>query len=217
MGRFRNLVQTTVVPIKRARYDGTNMGIQPTSTASHHGTAAHANSHQIFQQHYQEHAKNLQNPSSPTNNAPPAITSLYQGLPATTHEPHTSRPEFDVSGPLAIGAKLGLLLPNPAPDVTPVVNDLIPTNAASEAAKAQKLAMANANGIYFTINCLLKEFNIMICLLQYVMRIKCMRKVVGEVRVLRKRNTPKRPGQDVNLCLVLYNINLFNFFSFLLN
>lgn len=111
-------MQTTVVPVKRARYDGSaNMGIAPTPTT-------HANTHQIFQQNYQEHAKGLQTPSSPTNSN--STTSLYQGLPAA-HESHPGR--SDVTG-LVLGSKLGLglLLPNPAPDVTPVVNDPAPVN-----------------------------------------------------------------------------------------
>ncbi|XP_013101895.1 nuclear inhibitor of protein phosphatase 1 [Stomoxys calcitrans] len=137
VGRFRNLVQSTVVPAKRARYDGSNIGIAPSPVT-------HANNHQIFQHNYQEHAKNLQTPSSPTsstaqNNTP----SLYQGLPAASHESLAGR--NDITGPLVIGAKLGLLLPNPAPDVTPVINEPTP---ASSSAKTQKLSMANANVRY---------------------------------------------------------------------
>ena len=146
MGRFRNLIQTTVVPAKRSRYDGSNMGISaPTTLAP---TSAHnTNPHQLFQQSYQEHMKNVgNNPNSPTNAMPSSPSSLYQGIPAITHETHATRPtsEFDVTGPLAIGAKLGLLLPNPAPDVTPMAEPVnsLPTNSGV----AQKLALANANG-----------------------------------------------------------------------
>lgn len=134
------------MPAKRARYDGSNMGISaPTALtpASVHNTS----SHQLFQQSYQEHMKNVgNNPSSPTNATPPSPSSLYQGIPAITHDTHSSRPtsEFDVTGPLAIGAKFGLLLPNPAPDVTPMAEPVstMPINSGV----AQKLAMANANG-----------------------------------------------------------------------
>lgn len=146
MGRFRNLIQTTVVPAKRSRYDGSNMGISaPTTLAP---TSAHnTNPHQLFQQSYQEHMKNVgNNPNSTTNTMPSSPSSLYQGIPAITHETHATRPtsEFDVTGPLAIGAKLGLLLPNPAPDVTPMAEPVnsLPTNSGV----AQKLALANANG-----------------------------------------------------------------------
>uniref|UniRef100_A0A1I8MKF5 Nuclear inhibitor of protein phosphatase 1 n=1 Tax=Musca domestica TaxID=7370 RepID=A0A1I8MKF5_MUSDO len=136
VGRFRNLVQTTIVPVKRARFDGpSNMGITPTPTT-------HVNNHQIFQQNYQEHAKNLQTSpnSASSNNNSQASTSLYQGLPAATHDSHPGR--TDISGPL-IGAKLGLglLLPNPAPDVTPVFNE--PPKTTTNTSTAQKLNVAN--------------------------------------------------------------------------
>ncbi|XP_075168862.1 nuclear inhibitor of protein phosphatase 1 [Haematobia irritans] len=138
VGRFRNLVQSTVVPVKRARYDGSNMGISSSTTT-------HANNHQIFQQNYQEHTKNLHSPNSPTNSAANVTApSLYQGLPAATHETSSGRNDI-ATGPLVIGAKLGLLLPNPAPDVTPVINDPSPI---ANSSNSQKLAIANANVRY---------------------------------------------------------------------
>lgn len=134
-----------MVPAKRARYEGANMGITSTTNTTSHTNTTHTTSHQLFQQNYQEHMKSLSNnPNSPTNTTPSSPTSLYQGLPATTHETHNTRTttEFDVTGPLAIGAKLGLLLPNPAPDVTPIADMTQPANSAV----AHKLALANANG-----------------------------------------------------------------------
>lgn len=149
MGRFRNLVQTTVVPAKRARYEGSNIGISASLTTTAASSSSNNNAslpspHQLFQQNYQEHMKTFGSTSNTHTNATPSSpTSLYQGLPAaSSHDAHTTRPsEFDVTGPLAIGAKLGLLLPNPAPDVTPIAETVT-----SNSAVAQKLALANANG-----------------------------------------------------------------------
>ncbi|GBP02317.1 Nuclear inhibitor of protein phosphatase 1 [Eumeta japonica] len=150
VGRFRNLVQTTVVPAKRARYEGSNIGISAsvttTAMSSSHNNTNLPNSHQLFQQNYQEHMKSFGN-NAHANSTPSSPSSLYQGLPAaTTHDMHATRSsEFDVTGPLAIGAKLGLLLPNPAPDVTPIAEAANPVSTNS--AVAHKLALANANGL----------------------------------------------------------------------
>lgn len=128
------------------------MGITANTTTANtagHNSATLSSSHQLFQQNYQEHMKSLgNNPNSPTNTTPSSPTSLYQGLPAaSSHDMHTSRStEFDVTGPLAIGAKLGLLLPNPAPDVTPIAETV--STAPTNSAVAHKLALANANGNY---------------------------------------------------------------------
>ncbi|BFG04778.1 nuclear inhibitor of protein phosphatase 1 [Drosophila madeirensis] len=134
VGRFRNLVQTTVVPAKRSRYDLNHMGIH-----SGHSTLAAANAasvQQMFQQSLAE-SKHLQHremaalqasPQSPSN-------SLYQGLP----EVH-GKSDLEPISPLSIGSKLGLLLPNPAPEVMPVFEEEVePTSTL-----AQKLAVANA-------------------------------------------------------------------------
>ncbi|XP_016988759.1 nuclear inhibitor of protein phosphatase 1 [Drosophila rhopaloa] len=137
VGRFRNLVQTTVVPAKRARYDVNHMGIHSGSSLSS-ANAAHV--HQMFQQtladmkHHQQQHREMPAPNpvphSPTN-------SLYQGLPAETH----GKGDLEPISPLSIGSKLGLLLPNPAPEVMPVFDEAVePTSTL-----AQKLAVANAN------------------------------------------------------------------------
>ncbi|XP_017049411.1 nuclear inhibitor of protein phosphatase 1 [Drosophila ficusphila] len=137
VGRFRNLVQTTVVPAKRARYDVNHMGIHSGSSLSS-VNAAHA--HQMFQQsladmkHQQQQHREMPPPNavphSPTN-------SLYQGLPAEMH----GKGDLEPISPLSIGSKLGLLLPNPAPEVMPVFDEAVePTSTL-----AQKLAVANAN------------------------------------------------------------------------
>ncbi|KAH8401981.1 hypothetical protein KR009_008965, partial [Drosophila setifemur] len=135
VGRFRNLVQTTVVPAKRARYDVNHMGMH---TGSSLATANAAHVHQMFQQsladmkHHQHREMPAPNavPQSPTN-------SLYQGLPAEAH----GKGDLEPISPLSIGSKLGLLLPNPAPDVMPVSDEAEETSTTL----AQKLAVANAN------------------------------------------------------------------------
>uniref|UniRef100_A0A1A9UHD1 Nuclear inhibitor of protein phosphatase 1 n=1 Tax=Glossina austeni TaxID=7395 RepID=A0A1A9UHD1_GLOAU len=136
VGRFRNLVQTTVIPIKRARYEGLQMGL---ATPTQHITLT---SHQMFQQGMQDHIKNLQNAISSTSTTS-ASPSLYQGLPAATHDGHIQHVgnDFTLASPLALGSKLGLLLPNPAPDVTPVeASSVSPMNTP---ALTRKLASAN--------------------------------------------------------------------------
>ncbi|KAH8290589.1 hypothetical protein KR054_004222, partial [Drosophila jambulina] len=137
VGRFRNLVQTTVVPAKRARFDVNHMGIHTGSSLSS-ANAAHV--HQLFQQsladmkHQNQHIREMPPPHavphSPTN-------SLYQGIPAEAH----GKGDLEPISPLSIGSKLGLLLPNPAPEVLPVFDEALePTSSL-----AQKLAVANAN------------------------------------------------------------------------
>ncbi|KAL9886861.1 nuclear inhibitor of protein phosphatase 1-like isoform 2-T2 [Glossina fuscipes fuscipes] len=72
-----------------------------------------------------------------------ASPSLYQGLPAATHDGHIQHVgnDFTLASPLALGSILGLLLPNPAPDVTPVEASFVsPINTP---ALTRKLASAN--------------------------------------------------------------------------
>lgn len=148
VGRFRNLVQTTVVPAKRSRYEPNHMGLH---TGSSSAANAHAN-HQMFQQsivemkqqqqnqHQQQHQQQ-QLPTTPQAATHSPVNSLYQGLPASNYD-HKGNSEFEPISPLGIGSKLGLMLPNPAPDVTPIYEEpMIPSSSI-----AQKLAMANANG-----------------------------------------------------------------------
>lgn len=86
IGRFRNLVQTTVVPssIKRAKFVADNIGISPdfkTPKTLHHSTAP----------------------------------DLYNDLPPESHSGATSGPNANIYSSLS--SRLGLVLPNPAPDV----------------------------------------------------------------------------------------------------
>lgn len=105
VGRFRNLVQTTVVPSKRLRYETNQIGISANSLVNH------GNSNDMKHMH-------------PTSSTP----QLYQDLPEA-HDQSSNRlnsggggGDFDIT-PIAMGTKLGLLLPNPAPDVTPIITE----------------------------------------------------------------------------------------------
>lgn len=109
VGRFRNLVQTTVVPTKRAKIDTNFMGYPSTSTVS---------------------ASDITKHLTPTSFMP----HLYQDLPPLSDSAESMALTKDMQGshtsggnvasdtdilPASLGSKLGLLLPNPAPEVTP--------------------------------------------------------------------------------------------------
>ncbi|ALC40529.1 NiPp1 [Drosophila busckii] len=144
VGRFRNLVQTTVVPAKRARYEPNHMGLHTGSSSSAAGVSSLSTSHQMFQQSIAEMKQHQQNqqhlPTSPQASVHSPTNSLYQGLPSAAYDTQF-KTEFEPISPLSIGSKLGLMLPNPAPDVTPIFEEpLVPSTTI-----ARKLAMANAN------------------------------------------------------------------------
>jgi nuclear inhibitor of protein phosphatase 1 len=89
IGRFRNLVQSTVVPVKRMK---TNSGDSLSMDTSSSGTFASQMHRQTFMA---------------------ASAGLYSDLPAEQH-PHASNFGLFSS---TLGSKLGIALPNPAPDV----------------------------------------------------------------------------------------------------
>lgn len=98
VGRFRNLIQTTIVPTKRAKIDKLSSGSFISAASS-------------------DMNKHL----SPNSFMP----QLYQGLPPVNHshnDPSSSKDDsHSIHDPMSptLGSKLGLLLPNPAPEVTP--------------------------------------------------------------------------------------------------
>ncbi|EDV98131.1 nuclear inhibitor of protein phosphatase 1 [Drosophila grimshawi] len=155
VGRFRNLVQTTVVPAKRSRYEPNHMGLHTGGNVINaNAVSALAASHQMFQQsivemkqqqqQQQQQQQHHQLPSSTSQStAHSPVNSLYQGLPASAYDAvqhkSSSSSEFEPISPMGIGSKLGIMLPNPAPDVTPIFEELTSSTI------AQKLAMANAN------------------------------------------------------------------------
>lgn len=100
VGRFRNLIKSTVVPAKRMRFDATPTQSMPSSsgqTASMDFSAKHSHA-----------ATSLY------------IPHLYEDLPPThdadAHKPIHLHGSDDLTG---FNTKFGLLLPNPAPDVAP--------------------------------------------------------------------------------------------------
>lgn len=122
------MIQTTVVPTKKVKYDN-HMGI---STQSASDGAKHLHPSAYLAQFYQE---------LPT-------AQLYQDLPPTssdgTHsktDGNTGFPDIDI-----IGSKLGLVLPNPAPDVTPAVAEASPSMSSGSFAVSP-----NKSGLFFTL------------------------------------------------------------------
>lgn len=144
VGRFRNLIQSTVVPLKRVRLEGSNLGL---------GGSLGGGAHQMYQQHLQDHLKifgSNANVNSLSNNSANASiqSSLYHGLPTVMHEHSGSHhhvnntDSFNLNSPPALGSTMGFLLPNPAPDVTPLDSE----QNHSPKPFASKLTGANSTG-----------------------------------------------------------------------
>uniref|UniRef100_A0A1B6DQE1 Nuclear inhibitor of protein phosphatase 1 n=1 Tax=Clastoptera arizonana TaxID=38151 RepID=A0A1B6DQE1_9HEMI len=101
VGRFRNLIHTTVIPSKRQRLEsgvGLTSGLTQPEERHHHNLMKHLHPTAIMNQ-------------------------LYQDIPGTDN--HTVAPNT-VLFSSALASRLGLALPNPAPDVdmappTPIV------------------------------------------------------------------------------------------------
>lgn len=114
IGRFRNMIQTTVVPTKRTKYEN-HMGVSSQPAPTSFDGVKHMHPSAYLAQFYQEL------PS----------THLYQDLPPTSssggdgdHQKINSSTGFDgdiMASMTNIGSKLGLVLPNPAPDVAPAI------------------------------------------------------------------------------------------------
>lgn len=104
VGRFRNLIQTTVIPTKRIRME--NHMIPSSSSLSSSSSSLSSSTSDM---------KNL-HPGS-------LIPHLYQGLPPTSDgiKPGSfGSLDMDASSI----SKLGLILPNPAPDVLPATEEV---------------------------------------------------------------------------------------------
>lgn len=96
VGRFRNLINSTVIPTKRFKMEN-SIGISTSSESV---------------KHY--HSTSFM----------PQL--LYQGLPPSSADLHKSE-DVDMEAPSQmsnLGSKLGLLLPNPAPEVVPTNDNL---------------------------------------------------------------------------------------------
>lgn len=123
IGRFRNLVQTTVVPTttKKLKLD---MNAVASSASMTFSLSSPTDLH-----------KNILHPTilSP---------SLYAGLPPTAIDldhPLHSHPSTSSSEEISLnpfGSKLGLLLPNPAPEIT-VIENPNPISAQSKSVQMQ--------------------------------------------------------------------------------
>lgn len=103
VGRFRNLINSTVIPTKRFKMEN-SIGISSTSES-----AKHYHSTSFMPQ------------------------LLYQGLPPSSNDSHQSDDVDMMDAPQQmsnLGSKLGLLLPNPAPEVVPT-NDNLSTMSVS--------------------------------------------------------------------------------------
>ncbi|XP_062716412.1 nuclear inhibitor of protein phosphatase 1 [Aedes albopictus] len=98
IGRFRNLVSSTVVPVqaKRAKLEVHSMGLSTSPSSS----------------------KILHHPHS-------LVPNLYHGIDDQAHDPRSAAGNGSGFGfgmdttPSGLTTKLGIILPNPAPDVNP--------------------------------------------------------------------------------------------------
>lgn len=189
VGRFRNLVQTTVVPAKRGRHDINYIGFSSSSTT----TSA------------SDVAKHLH----PTSFMP----RLYQDLPplsgesAASHSGSSKMSGSSIAGssysmdvdiaPVSpvLGSKLGLMLPNPAPDVDPATD----TNPA-----APSLAFGISQQGMCPICSMFYRFGFYLSVPMLYFQAKSTTHIWRQtIQMSReRRNMLKRPGRDVNHCLV---------------
>lgn len=118
VGRFRNLVQTTIVPSKRNKYDTNYIGVPSTSTTSASDMAKHLHPTSFMPHLYQD--------------LPPTADRLERGNVGGRNANNSGNSnmyamENDASTGLpTLGSKLGLLLPNPAPEVYQTTDTSVP-------------------------------------------------------------------------------------------
>lgn len=115
VGRFRNLIQSTVVvPSKRAKLD-MGLGGSTAATVSSIGSAALSLS-QPLPSYSASQSELLMKQFNAS-----LVPHLYQGLPPEVGSAKHNDIEMTTAGSgLSIGSKMGLLLPNPAPEVSPL-------------------------------------------------------------------------------------------------
>lgn len=103
MGRFRNLIQTTVVPSKRMKFEN-SIGLQTstTNTSSHTSTSDNMSKH-LHSSAYIPHLY---------HDLPPSADHDKMGTGTMSH----FTTDLDMSN---MSSKFGLILPNPAPEVAP--------------------------------------------------------------------------------------------------
>jgi len=86
VGKFRNLVQTTVIPAKKRRMEANQMDPNLNMSTKHHYAGLHYH-------------------------------NLYDDLPTTTVSGDQAHVNMSLLFPSSLSGKLGLSLPNPAPEV----------------------------------------------------------------------------------------------------
>lgn len=121
VGRFRNMIQSTVVPVKRAKLSdssssGAVFSAPPTFNSS------------------------LQSDLLLKQFNASLVPHLYQDLPPSGDGPKTTADEEGGMG--SIGSKLGLLLPNPAPDVAPLYDEEDLNAPPSSSLAGQRMSLA---------------------------------------------------------------------------
>lgn len=120
VGRFRNLIQTTIVPTKRSRIDNNFMGYSTTTPATIAITSS--DSKQMNPTSFLPHLYQDLPPLSGYNQTNKIVGKSDDEINAVAgaHGGHHNV-ELGMSTSMipSFGSKLGLLLPNPAPDVTP--------------------------------------------------------------------------------------------------
>lgn len=120
VGRFRNLIQTTIVPTKRSRIDNNFMGYSTTTTSTTSLDSKQMNPTSFLPHLYQDLP-----PLSGYNQTNKIGGKLEDEMNAATgpHGHHNVDLGISTSMIPSFGSKLGLLLPNPAPDVTPNIDE----------------------------------------------------------------------------------------------
>lgn len=123
VGRFRNLIQTTIVPTKRSRIDNNFMGYSTISTATTAITSS--DSKQMNPTSFLPHLYQDLPPLSGYNQTNKIGGKLEDEMntAADAHGHHNVDLGISTSMIPSFGSKLGLLLPNPAPDVTPNIDE----------------------------------------------------------------------------------------------
>lgn len=110
IGRFRNLIQTTVIPVMPAPSKKLKLDINAATTSYSSYSLSSPTSADIHKLH-------------PTILSP----SLYAGLPPSSIDldHQTTSDEAPLNH---FGSKLGLLLPNPAPEISVMENQQVQSN-----------------------------------------------------------------------------------------
>lgn len=136
VGRFRNLVQTTVVPAKRGHYETNYIGYSTaTTTTSASEMAKHLHPASLLPRLYQDLPPAAGDASSSAGKTNVASGSGYSmDIESTSVSP-------------VLGSKFGLMLPNPAPDVDPATDSTtMPAPSLAFGVSQQSTIFFNSHG-----------------------------------------------------------------------